>query len=261
MPFVLQNVVFPTDRDPDLLPLYLDADSWSTIDEKPVRVATGAHIGDVLGRESVRVRQGRRTSFASYFNAFPASYWQHWTAVRTVTLTVRTTGDATVLVYRSNGSGVQQRIGTAEVAGQATSSFDIALTQFSDGGWIWFDIVSDRADVTLDGAEWTTEQQPAREGRASLGITTYNKPTYCIETLEALAASPGVREVVDRIFLIDQGTDRVNQQPAFGAVSDALGEQLAADHPAQPRRIRRVRARHARDAGAPRERLRAAARR
>ena len=189
MPFVLQNVVFPTDRDPDLLPLYLDADSWSTIDEKPVRVATGAHIGDVLGRESVRVRKGRRTSFASYFNAFPASYWQHWTAIRSVTLTVRTTGEATVLVYRSNGSGVQQRIDTAEVTGEATtSSFEIPLTQFSDGGWIWFDIVSGRQDVILDGAEWTTTQQPARAGKASLGITTYNKPTYCVETLEALAA-------------------------------------------------------------------------
>ncbi|MGO2470374.1 MAG: glycosyltransferase [Microbacterium gubbeenense] len=227
MPFVLQNVVFPTDRDPDLLPLYLDADSWSTIDEKPVRVATGAHIGDVLGRESERVRKGRRTSFASYFNAFPASYWQHWTAIRSVTLTVRTTGEATVLVYRSNGSGVQQRIDTAEVTGEATtSSFEIPLTQFSDGGWIWFDIVSGRQDVILDGAEWTTTQQPARAGKASLGITTYNKPTYCVETLEALAASPGVLEVVDRIFLIDQGNDRVDAQPNFDAVSGALGDQL-----------------------------------
>lgn len=226
MPFVLQNVVFPTDRDPDLLPLYLDADTWSTIDGEPVRVTNDAHIGDVLSRRSVRIHPGSRTSFASYFGAFPASYWQHWTSVRRIGLTVRTSGSATVLVYRSNGSGVQQRIDAAEVSGDADTTFDIGLTQFSDGGWIWFDIVADREPVDLTSAEWTTDHAPARTGRASLGITTYNKPGYCVETLEALAASPEVRDVVDRIFLIDQGTDRVDAQERFGPAADALGEQL-----------------------------------
>ncbi|MBP2437577.1 glycosyltransferase [Microbacterium amylolyticum] len=226
MSFVLQNVVFPTDRDPDLLPLYLDADTWSVIDEKPVRVTNSAHIGDVLDRTRLRVAAGNRTSLASYFNGFPASYWQHWTSVRQVRLTVRTEGAATILVYRSNGSAVQQRIDTAEVAGEATSTFDIPLTQFSDGGWIWFDIVADREDVVLAGAQWTTDHEPARSGKASLGITTYNKPTYCVETLEALAASPDVLDVVDRIFLVDQGTDRVDGQSAYPAVAEALGEQL-----------------------------------
>lgn len=226
MPFVLQNVVFPTDRDPDLLPLYVDPDTWSTIDEKPVRVTNDAHIGDVLGRRSVRVHGGSRTSFASYFNAFPASYWQHWTSVRLVRLTVRTEGQATILVYRSNGSGVQQRIETAEVSGKAETSFDIPLTQFSDGGWVWFDLVSGGDDVVLAGAEWSTEHEPVRTGKASLGITTFNKPTYCADTLRALADSPDVLEVVDRIFLIDQGTDRVDAQPAFPEIARDLGEQL-----------------------------------
>ncbi|WP_156762236.1 glycosyltransferase [Microbacterium karelineae] len=226
MPFVLQNVVFPTDRDPDLLSLYVDADTWSTIDEKPVRVTNDAHIGDVHGRGSVRVGAGRRTSFASYFNAFPASYWQHWTSVRSISLTVRTDGPATILVYRSNGSGVQQRLDTAEVTGEAETSFDIALTQFSDGGWIWFDIVADREPVVLAGAEWSTDTEPVRTGKASLGITTYNKPGYCTETLAALADSPDVLAVVDRIFLVDQGTERVDEQPDFPALADALGEQL-----------------------------------
>ena len=82
MPHVLQNVVLPTDRDPDLLPLYIDPDTWSIIDEQPVRVTNRAHIGDVEGRTRLRIGAGRRVSFASYFNAFPASYWQHWTAIR-----------------------------------------------------------------------------------------------------------------------------------------------------------------------------------
>jgi galactofuranosylgalactofuranosylrhamnosyl-N-acetylglucosaminyl-diphospho-decaprenol beta-1,5/1,6-galactofuranosyltransferase len=38
VPHVLQNVVFPLDRDPDLLPLYADPETWSMIEDEPVRV-------------------------------------------------------------------------------------------------------------------------------------------------------------------------------------------------------------------------------
>jgi galactofuranosylgalactofuranosylrhamnosyl-N-acetylglucosaminyl-diphospho-decaprenol beta-1,5/1,6-galactofuranosyltransferase len=165
-------------------------------------------------------------SFGTYFNAFPASYWQHWTPVRQVTLTVRTTGPATILVYRSTGAGVQQRLETREVDGEAVSSFDLELTQYSDGGWIWFDIVADEKNAVLDGGEWTTEQEPTRTGKASLGITTFNKPDFCIWTLLSLADAPDVLELVDRIFLIDQGDRRVDGQPEYPEVAARLGETL-----------------------------------
>src|SRR5690606_30280803 len=129
------------------------------------RVSNRAQLGNVLDRRRVRIVAGRRVSFGTYFNAFPASYWQHWTSVREVTLTVRTNGPATILVYRSNGGGIRQRIDTREVTGEATTSFDIPLTQYSDGGWIWFDVVADERSVVLEGAEWTTEHEPARDGK------------------------------------------------------------------------------------------------
>lgn len=226
MPHVLQNVVFPLDRDPDLLPLYADPETWSVIDGQPVRVSNRAHLGNILGRHSARIVAGRRVSLGTYFNAFPASYWQHWTSVRNVRLTVRTTGPATILVYRSNSSGIRQRVDTREVTGQATTDIDLALTQYSDGGWLWFDIVADEAHAVLEGAEWTTEQEPARVGKASLGITTYNKPDYCVETLRALAASPDALEFVDRIFLVDQGTQLVADQDGYTEVAGELGEML-----------------------------------
>ena len=223
---VLQNVVFPLDRDPDLLPLYADPETWSVIDEEPVRVSNVAHLGNILGRHSARVVSGRRVSLGTYFNAFPASYWQHWTSVRQVQLTVRTSGPATILVYRSNGGGVRQRIDTREVSGDASTSFDLSLTEYSDGGWIWFDVVADENHAVLEGAQWTTEQEPVRRGKASLGITTYNKPDYCVETLKALAASPDALEFVDRIFLIDQGTQLVAEQEGYDDVAAELGETL-----------------------------------
>ena len=226
MPQVLQNVVFPTERDPDILPLYADPETWATIDEEPVRVTSVAHLANVLDRRRATVPAGRRVSFASYFNAFPASYWQHWTTVRSVMLTVRTAGRGTVLVYRSNGSGVKQRILTNEVDGAATTSVELVLNQYSDGGWIWFDLVADAEDLAFEGAEWTTDDVPARAGRASLGITTFNKPDYCVETLANLADAPEALELIDRIFVIDQGTDLVGDRPEFPELGERLGEQL-----------------------------------
>lgn len=226
MPHVLQNVVFPLDRDPDLLPLYADPETWSVIDEEPVRVSSRAQLGNVLGRRSSRVRPGRRVSFGTYFNAFPASYWQHWTAVRSVRLNVRTKGPATILVYRSNGSGVRQRLFSQEVEGTTESFFDLILDQYSDGGWIWFDVVADDETAIFEGAEFTTEQEPVRTGKASLGITTYNKPDYCVATLAALADAPEALELIDRIFLIDQGDQRVDARPEYPEIKERLGDTL-----------------------------------
>ena len=226
MTYVLQNVVFPLDRDPDLLPLYADPETWTSVEDEPIRVSAHAHLGNVLGRHRARVGAGRRVSFGAYFNAFPASYWQHWTGVRQIALTVRTTGPATVLVYRSNGSGVRQRLAVQEVQGEATTTFPLSLTQYSDGGWIWFDLVADEESATLEHAVWTTEEEPVRAGLASIGITTFNKPDYCVRTLQALAEAPDVLELVDRVYLVDQGTQEVAGEPGYAEIAAALGERL-----------------------------------
>ncbi|GAA1841606.1 glycosyltransferase [Microbacterium koreense] len=226
MTHVLQKTVLPQERDPDLLPLYVDPETWSVIDEEYVRVSNRAHIGNVLDRTRARIVAGRRVSFGSYFNGFPASYWQHWTAVRDVQLTVRTSGTATILVYRSNGGGVPQRIDVAEVTSNAETTFNLELTQYSDGGWMWFDIVADDDTVVFEGAEWTTEQDPPRSGKASIGITTFNKPDYCTETLRNLAASPDVLDLIDRVYVVDQGTQRVDANPEFPSIAADLGDTL-----------------------------------
>lgn len=226
MTHILQNTVLPLERDPDLLPLYVDPETWTSIDEEPVRVSSRAQLGNILGRTTARIVAGRRVSFGTYFNAFPASYWQHWTTVREVTLTVRTNGTATILVYRSTGSGVRQRIDTREVEGEASTVFELRLDQYSDGGWIWFDVAADEKTALFEGATWSTETEPRRTGKASIGITTYNKPDYCVGTLRSLAESPEVLPLLDRVFVIDQGTRLVSAESGYDDVASALGDTL-----------------------------------
>ncbi|WP_058593404.1 glycosyltransferase [Leucobacter chromiiresistens] len=226
MPTTLQNVVFPVAKDPDVLPLYADAETWTTVRNRPVRLSENAHIDHVLSRDSMRVRSGHRVSFASYFNAFPAAYWQHWTVVDRVRLELTTQGPGTIIVYRSNASGVQQRVDSRAVTGSATSTFDLSLRSFSDGGWYWFDLIASTEDLELQGGHWSTDAQPVETGKLSLGMTTYNKPDYCVGTLRTVADNPGLLDGIDRIFLVDQGTQKVRDEAGFDEVAAALGEKL-----------------------------------
>ena len=226
MSHTLQHVLFPLERDPDILPLYADPETWTVIEGEPVQVSSEAHVNDIVSRSSYRIRRGQRVSFASYFNAFPAAYWQRWTVVDSVRLTLRTSGSGTVIVYRSNAQGVQQRVDAAAVEGGQEVAFDLPVKAFGDGGWYWFDIVAGDEDVAIEGGSWSTEIDPVVTGNASLGITTFNKPEYCVETLATLAASADVLSEIDTVYVVDQGNQKVADRPEFAAISRQLGDTL-----------------------------------
>lgn len=226
MAYVLQNVVFPGGDDPDVFPLYVDAEHRPGTEDEPAADAAITPIEGILDRSSARIPAKSTWSFSTYFNAFPAAYWRRWTSVRDVRLTVRSTGSGTVLLHRSDAQGESHRIEARSVVGDATTTFDLDLGPHEEGGWIWFDVVADEEPVVLVGARWETGHEPVRTGKASLGITTFDKPDYCIETLRTLASSPDVLSLVDRIFLIEQGTRLVAEQEGYEAVSALLGDTL-----------------------------------
>lgn len=227
MSITLQNVVFPdVSGDPDVLPLYLDPEIWTRIDGRPVRLSNLATLENVLSRSSTRVRAGERVSLGTYFNAFPASYWQRWSVLKSVTLTVRTEGQGTVLVYRTNSNGQQQRVASRAVAGTETSVFELPLTAFGDGGWYWFDLVAGDEDLVLAQGDWGTDASPVTAGKLSLGMTTYNKPDYCVATLENVANNRALVDDIDQVFLVDQGTQKVRDEVGFAEVAGKLGDKL-----------------------------------
>ncbi|HZK59837.1 MAG TPA: glycosyltransferase [Cryobacterium sp.] len=222
----IQNLVFPLENDPDVLSLYIDAETWARFGDTETRVSDNAHIDDLLSRQSIRIGAGQRVSFASYFNAFPASYWQHWTTVRSVRLLLETEGAGTLMIYRSTAHGIAQRVESHTLSGSTSTAVDLPVLTFGDGGWYWFDIVAGTEPLVVTSGSWATQDQPARTGKVSLGITTFNKAEYCIETLGALADSGALLGEIDRIFLVDQGTDKVSGQDAYPGVAASLGAQL-----------------------------------
>ncbi len=215
---VLQRIVLPVDRDLDVLPLYVDETSRERQDDS----APGA---SVIGRHSLALPRHRRVSFCTYFNAFPAAYWRRWSVVDEVVLRIRVRGPADVMVYRSNGKGHAQRVESVPAADGAVE-VALTLTPFIDGGWYWFDVIGGEDGAVLESAEWCADGAPAAGGTATIGITTYNRPAFCVGQLAALGEAPDVLALLDEVIVVDQGTDRVEDHPGFAAAAAALGSRL-----------------------------------
>ncbi len=238
---VLQRVVLPVEGDQDAMPLYVDGDLMaapaSNDPKAPTTVAapgTGPTTDQVLGRTRFAVPTGTRASFATYFNAFPASYWRRWSVVETVRLVVRTSGAGTVVVYRSNAKGNVQRVAAEVVSGPTTSEFDLPLKPFNDGGWYWLDLAAGSDQLVLEEAAWTAkapEGAPAERGKVVIAITTLNRPDYCSRLLRTLgrAVQPGggLEDVVAEVVCTDQGTQHVSDDvEAFPEAQQLLGDRL-----------------------------------
>ena len=239
---IVHRVVLPTDADPDTLPLYVDFTQARaqvlTEQEQRKREAAGVFDDPVLaisphdagatlvGRRALALEDGAHASFATYFNAFPASYWRRWTNVEAVRLTVELSGPATLVVYKSNARGHAQRVEMVATDGGA-ESFDLSLSPFGDGGWYWFDLLASDGPVRLVRAEWSVAAEHERiAGTASVAITTFNRPDYCVDQLLTMGADRSLDGVINRIYVVDQGNQRVKDEPRFPQAAEALGERL-----------------------------------
>ncbi|MGI8613980.1 MAG: glycosyltransferase [Nocardioidaceae bacterium] len=228
---VLQRVVLPADRDLDVLPLYVDYAGAAGPDDATVDVLSAArHPENILSRYRLRVRADARVSFGTYFNGFAASYWRMWSIVEAVVLRVRVSGSATVIVYRSTADGRSQRVDSASTQTEPGGDFEfeLPLKPFGDGGWYWFDVFAGRTDAILEGATWCADvpADRAESGTATVGITTI-RPDSCVPLLAQLSDDEGkVLDVLDSVIVVDQGADKIRDEPGFANVEAAMGGRL-----------------------------------
>jgi galactofuranosylgalactofuranosylrhamnosyl-N-acetylglucosaminyl-diphospho-decaprenol beta-1,5/1,6-galactofuranosyltransferase len=222
----LHRVVLPAGRP------HADALGGGTTAVLPLYVDGAPRPERVVGRTGYRLAAGERVSFATYFNAFPAAYWRHGTDVGRVRLTVELVGAATVEVFGSDAQGAAQRLRTERCAGDgAPLRVDVPLAGFEDGGWLWFDVTAD-GDAELLSARWTAAGSSAGDGAPagvptmSLGITTYNRVESCLALLRQLGDDPDLLEVVDAVYVVDQGTDAIRDSPRFADATAGLGDRL-----------------------------------
>src|SRR6266566_10169545 len=113
---LLQRVIVPRAGDPhDVRALYLDEDRSNQ------RRARGQ------GRTTMDIPADAEVSFATYFNAFPASYWRRWTALSVVELRLSVSDSCRVDIYRSKGDGTQIHVQGRLIdrAGDVTFALDL----------------------------------------------------------------------------------------------------------------------------------------
>lgn len=246
---VLQRVVFPTHGVPEAMPLFVDVNDWTSTyrpeteddrlakargtfvggsDRIPMRVTNRNALSLVTGRRSLQLPEYTAVSLASYFSAFPASYWSAWTSLTAVELRISTRGLGRVLVYRSNARGVIQSIESVEVEGETVSEFRIPFTSFIDGGWIWFDLQAGADGLELIEADWCApaDSAPRSDGNVTISITTLNRGAYCTALLAELGSDPLVLERLDRVLVVDQGSAKLVDAPGFDVAKERLGDRL-----------------------------------
>ena len=120
-------------------------------------------------------------SFATYFNAFPASYWRRWSVLKEVVLRLDVSGPGRIDVYRSKADGSIIHVTGAQSTGERrVLEFQLELSPFEDGGWYWFDATADDAPLTIHRAGWWASEAPTQETKLSIGICTYNRPDDCV---------------------------------------------------------------------------------
>ncbi|MCV7430048.1 glycosyltransferase [Mycolicibacterium bacteremicum] len=216
---LLSRIILPRPGEPlDVRKLYIEESE------------TNARRAHAPTRTTLEIGAESEVSFATYFNAFPASYWRRWSILESVVLRVELTGSARIDVYRSKATGARITVGGTEASSvddtPAVTEFEVELAPFEDGGWIWFDITTD-TKVTVHSAGWYAPQQAPGRADVAIGIPTFNRPADCVSALSALTSDPLVDNVISAVIVSDQGTRQAKDHPGFEAAAAALGDRLS----------------------------------
>ncbi|MGW0162767.1 glycosyltransferase [Mycobacterium sp. NPDC003323] len=216
---LLSRIILPRPGEPlDVRKLYIEESE------------TNARRAHAPSRTTLEIGAESEVSFATYFNAFPASYWRRWSTLESVVLRVELTGNARIDVYRSKATGARITVGGTEATSvddtPAVTEFEVDLAPFEDGGWIWFDITTD-TKVTVHSAGWYAPQQAPGRADVAIGIPTFNRPADCVSALSALTSDPLVDKVISKVIVSDQGTSQAKDHPGFEAAAAALGDRLS----------------------------------
>lgn len=176
-------------------------------------------------RGSLRLEPHAHATSNTYFGRFPASYWQRWTAVTEVEIVATVQGQGRMSVVASDVNGETRTVAVREVADAGKVSLTAAIDRFVDGGALWVEWEAGAEQLRVEDMAWTVES-PEKLRPVAAVICTYNRADECVATLTAIAEDPAFLQSTDAVYVVDQGTDRVDSRPGFAAVQDALGQRL-----------------------------------
>jgi galactofuranosylgalactofuranosylrhamnosyl-N-acetylglucosaminyl-diphospho-decaprenol beta-1,5/1,6-galactofuranosyltransferase len=178
-------------------------------------------------RNALRLEKGAIVNTDTYFGLFPASYFQRWTEVAEVSMKLAfdAAGPARVLLRGSDVSGNTRTLAGTEVDGTGAAVLRARLNEFVDGGSLWMECAAVGGPATITDLEWTVPA-PSTIRPAAIAICTFNRPDDCANTVAAIAGDKALLSGVDAIYVVDQGTHCVGNQPLFADIATRLGDKL-----------------------------------
>ena len=178
-------------------------------------------------RSELHLDAGAIVDTNTYFGRFEASYWQRWTFVTglTVRVSVESAGQVDVLVRASDIGSHVRTVDVVHHHGDGMAVLDVPVDAFTDGGAMWLEFHAVDAEATVSEVTWsTTTTRPAR--RATVAICTFNRADDCAATVDSLASDPLVADLIDDLYVTDQGTDLVETREQFQHAAGEFGDRL-----------------------------------
>ncbi|KAA0918091.1 glycosyltransferase [Dietzia sp. ANT_WB102] len=178
-------------------------------------------------RRELHLQVGAVVDINTYFGRFEASYWQRWTSVSEVTVrvSVEAAGQVDVLVRASDIGSHVRTVDVVHHHGDGMAVLHVPVDTFTDGGAMWLEFHAVDAPATVSDVEWsTTTTRPAR--RAAVAICTFNRADDCAATVDSLASDPLVADLIDDLYVTDQGTDLVETRGQFRHAVEEFGDRL-----------------------------------
>jgi galactofuranosylgalactofuranosylrhamnosyl-N-acetylglucosaminyl-diphospho-decaprenol beta-1,5/1,6-galactofuranosyltransferase len=181
----------------------------------------------VRERQRLVVHAGSEVSMDTYFGRFPASYWQRWTVVTEVDVEVTVSGSGRISLVASDAEGETRTVAVREVTGEQGGSVTLStqLDKFLDGGFLWVEFGTGDHDLVVETLRWTVTA-PRLLRPTAVVICTFNRADDCTKTLQALAADDEALDVLDAVYVVDQGTDTVQSRPVFAEIQQGLDGRL-----------------------------------
>ncbi|MFI9405759.1 glycosyltransferase [Nocardia sp. NPDC052316] len=178
-------------------------------------------------RQVLRLEKGAAAHTNTYFGRFAASYWQRWTTVTEVrvAMVLDVTKKARIRLVASDIAGHRRIIDTAQVTESGPLTLTAPLDQYVDGGAIWLEFDAIGGDLGITEVSWTTAA-PDHIRPVAIAICTFNRAEDCAHTVAALASDEVVLGAIDAVYVVDQGTDLVQDRPLYQEVAPSFGDKL-----------------------------------
>ena len=176
-------------------------------------------------RTSLRLEAHAHATSNTYFGRFPASYWQRWTAITQTEVVATVHGQGRMSIVASDSNGETRTVAVQDIDDSGTVTLTAAIDRFVDGGALWVEWETGPERLRVEDVVWTVEP-PEKLRPVAAVICTYNRADDCVATLTAIAEDPAFLQSADAVYVVDQGTDRVDSRPGFATVQAVLGERL-----------------------------------